>query len=121
MRWLGGAGLLLLGGLDAAAAALSSPSTWALLVHDPERHWGVVMLRAVFAVGPGIALALSLTLTCVVAAWAVVRPLDWGRPLGLVLAGLHLPAFVVAVPLFALLWYLPDPPRPPAALDAEAR
>jgi type IV secretory pathway VirB2 component (pilin) len=111
MRGLAATGLLLLGGLDLAGALLVSPSTWAVLVHDPVRPWLVTLLRALAAVGPGAGLAAVLSLTCAVGAGAVLARQDWARVLGAILAVLHLPLVVVSLPLLWALANLPASPR----------
>ncbi len=116
MRWWVATGLLLLGGLDVAAALLLSPSTAAVFVADPLRpEWGL-WVRAVFAVGPGLALSLALATTCAIGAGAVLARQSWGPPLGAILAVLHLPYLVVSLPLLfaarALPEALPAEPEP---------
>ena len=111
MRWLVATGLLLLGGIDILAAVLMSPATTAVFVADPSRPDWVLGVRAFFAVGPGMALALALATTCAIGAGAVAMNQPWGRPLGQILAALHLPYAPVSLPLWAAVQSLPVPRR----------
>jgi len=101
-------GLLVLGALDVAGALLVSPSTAAVFVADPLRPDWVLWARAVFAVGPGVALSLALCTTCAIGAGAVLARQSWGPPLGVILAVLHLPYLMVSLPLFFAARALPQ-------------
>ena len=111
MRWLVATGLLLLGAIDVLAALLLSPATAAVFVADPSRPDWVLGVRAFFAVGPGVALALALAATCAVGAGGVALRQPWGRPLGGILAALHLPYLPVSLPLLGAVQTLPLPKR----------
>ena len=96
-------GLLVLGALDVAGALLVSPSTAAVFVADPLRPDWVLWARAVFAVGPGVALSLALCTTCAIGAGAVLAglfgSLQYDTPSG--------PSIVVAALVFFLVSLLP--------------
>lgn len=109
MRWWVVMGLLILAVLDVTGALLLSPTTAAVFVADPVRPEGVLWLRALFAVGPGVALAGALALTCGIASLGVALRQPWGKPLGGILAALHLPWVLVSVPLLLAVRGLPEP------------